>query len=203
MTRPFLPPPPEARYQAITYRAGWSFTGQRCLQRHLKSSDLCKRHREMESKGQHDLPLWAIWAAVILLLSLATIPVTAQWRSREKEANGRGATSSSANDLTPAVSEGGAEPSKPPVRGLPKGEAPDAVIPVADLTRTHGRNAGQTGSQAPAVPLASSSRLTLSHVLGLTAEPGGAYRQTIALPMCGAPGWVKPALRPALGPWRT
>ncbi len=29
-----------------------------------------------------DLPLWAIWAAVILLLSLATIRVTARWGKR-------------------------------------------------------------------------------------------------------------------------
>ena len=106
------------------------------------------------------LPQAAILWVAVLLLSLATIKVTAQWKSREKEANGRGANRSSAYDLTPAVSEGGAQPSKTPVRGLTKGEAPDAVIPVVDLTRSHGRNAGQTGSQAPAVPLASSSRLT-------------------------------------------
>jgi hypothetical protein len=30
-----------------------------------------------------DLPAVAIWLAVILLLSLATIPVCAQWRKRE------------------------------------------------------------------------------------------------------------------------
>jgi hypothetical protein len=110
--------------------------------------------------------------------------------SRKKEANGRGANCSSASDLTPAVSEGGAELSKTPVRGLTKGDAPDAVIPVADLTRTHGRNAGQTGSQAPAVPLASLSLLVRVPVrIGRRAEEEALSLQKNPPVTRGAPGW--------------
>ncbi len=65
----------------------------------------------------------------------------ATW-SRDREANGRGANRSSAQDSMPAVSEGGAQ-------------APDAVM----LVDGHGWNAGRTGSQAPAASLASLSSL--------------------------------------------
>ena len=148
-----------------------------------------------------DLLAVAIWLAVILLLSLATIPVCARWRKREadqdREANGRGANRSSAYDSTPAVSEGGAQPSKTPVRGLTKGEAPDAVIPVVDLTRIHGRNAGQTGSEGPAVPLASLSRPARPFVPQPDGPAGnwqeGVSPQTWMSVTCVAPGWVGPA----------
>ncbi len=53
MTRTFLPPAEAKRCMAITYRAGWSFTGQRCLQRKAKGSDLCAKHQQMEAAGQH------------------------------------------------------------------------------------------------------------------------------------------------------
>ncbi len=53
MTRPFLPPPDEVRCRATVHRDGWTWwTGQRCEQRRAKGSDLCARHREMESKGK-------------------------------------------------------------------------------------------------------------------------------------------------------
>ncbi len=37
-----------------------------------------------------DLPLWAIWFAVVLLLSIATIPWTAQWRRNVPARHGAG-----------------------------------------------------------------------------------------------------------------
>ncbi len=52
MTRPFLPPPNEVRCCAIEYRAGWTWTGQRCVQRRAGKSDLCAKHRDMEAARQ-------------------------------------------------------------------------------------------------------------------------------------------------------
>ena len=53
MSQPFLPPSPDKRCQAIVQRDGWSWwSGQRCQQRHLAGTDLCRRHAEQERAGQ-------------------------------------------------------------------------------------------------------------------------------------------------------
>ncbi|MGE5747309.1 MAG: hypothetical protein ACM33U_08610 [Solirubrobacterales bacterium] len=53
MTQTFLPPPADLRCAAVIYRTGWNWIGSRCPQRHQAGSDLCKRHAEMQAKGQH------------------------------------------------------------------------------------------------------------------------------------------------------
>lgn len=49
----FLPPPESKRCWAVIQRTGWEWcSGQRCLQRHLAKSDLCRKHLEMQTAGQ-------------------------------------------------------------------------------------------------------------------------------------------------------